>query len=91
MSKATFVVSENGRCVTLTTPEGVVRSFYLPQTSSGVAHVREGSYSGRQVCDWLLNTGNTLQATADTLLDVVRREWRRRRRNADLRRIDEYR
>lgn len=91
MKKARFVVSDRGRCLTLTTPEGLVRRFFIPTTSSGVAYIREDSYSGPQVCSWLLNTGSTLSASPDTLLDVIRREWRRRRRNPDLRRIDEWR
>ncbi len=76
MKKARFEVRDFGRCVILTQPNGRVREFHIPFTSSGYGYVREGDNMGPQVCDGLLRRGDTLRASDATLLDVIRREWR---------------
>lgn len=80
--RAKFETSHYGRCVTLTQPNGKVRSFHIiPNTSSGEGYVREGSNMGPQVCDGLVGRGNTLRATPETLLTIIRREWRKYRKS----------
>lgn len=78
MNRARFETSTCGRCVTLTAPGAEPREFWVPQTAGGLAYVREGSFSGPQVCGRLQRTGDTLRASPSTLLAVIRREWRRR-------------
>lgn len=87
MSRTT--ISETGnREVTLsyTNLDGdrIDRVFWIPMTSSGNAYIRERVRPNRandpQVCDALYGTGNTLSATPETLIEVIRREWRARRR-----------
>jgi len=81
--KAHFEVSDFGRCVTLTTPDGVIREFHIPYTRSGDGYIREGSNMSYQVCEKLEHSGAALMATDETLLSVIRREWRRRRNCAE--------
>jgi hypothetical protein len=57
------------------TGERVRREFRAPLSRCG--YVREGD---GQVCEGLYSTGRTLESTSDGLLELVRREWRRRRR-----------
>ena len=56
-----------------------VREFWVP---SGGGYVREVDTKrpgtlGAQVCERLESRGNTLSATRETLLDLIRREYRR--------------
>ena len=74
--RAKFEVRDYGRCVVLTQPNGRVREFHIPFTTSGTGYVREGSNMGPQVCDGLFHSGDTLEASDKNLLDVIRREWR---------------
>ena len=59
----------------------VSREFFCP---SAGAYVREWDARRKEwnqnVCAGLANTGWTLTATPETLLAVVRREWRQNRR-----------
>ena len=50
-------------------------------------YVRNGQ--GKQVCDNLSRMGNTLTATSDTLLEVIRSEYRSMRRK-EKREVDKY-
>ena len=75
-TRAKFDVKDFGRCVVLTQPNGRVREFHIPYTSSGTGYVREGSNMGPQVCDGLAHGGDTLMASDENLLDVIRRQWR---------------
>jgi hypothetical protein len=61
----------------------VRRRFSAPLQRVG--YVREIFYNGDdgQVCERLYHTGNTLRASADTLPQVIRREWRKRQRQQD--------
>lgn len=79
--KTKFTVGDYGRSVTLTQPNGRVREFHIPHTTSGEGYVREGSNMGYQVCDGLTHSGNTLRATPETLISVIRREWRKYRQS----------
>lgn len=56
------------------------RTFTAPWGRPGYVreHRRDGSTT--QPCDGLYSTGATLYATRDTLLAVIRREWRARAR-----------
>lgn len=81
MKRAHFESRNYGHCVVLTQPNGQVREFHIPHTSSGVGYVREGSNLGPQVCDGLVHRGNTLRATPESLARVIRREWRKYRRS----------
>lgn len=74
--RARFEVRERGHCVVLTQPNGRVRAFHIPFVTSGKGYVREGSNMGPQVCAGLIHRGSTLTASAETLLDVIRAEWR---------------
>lgn len=74
--RAKFEVRDFGRCVVLTQPNGRVREFHIPHTTSGTGYVREGSNMGQQVCDGLFRRGDTLTASDKNLLEVIRREWR---------------
>ena len=74
--RAKFEVRDFGRCVVLTQPDGLVREFHIPVTTSGTGYVREGSNMGPQVCDGLVRSGSTLEASDKNLLAVIRREWR---------------
>lgn len=78
--KAKFQTRDFGRCVVLTQPNGRTREFHIPHTASGIGYVREGSNLGPQVCEGLVHRGNTLSATPEGLLQVIRREWRKYRR-----------
>ena len=42
----------------------------------GSAYVRNAD-TGKQVCEGLSHMGPTLTATPDTLVDVIRKEWRK--------------
>lgn len=80
-TNAKFESRNFGRCVVLTQPNGKIREFHIPYTSSGEGYIREGSNMGPQVCDGLVHRGNTLSATPDTLINVIRREWRKYRKS----------
>jgi hypothetical protein len=61
----------------------ISRTFWVPDTTSGHTYVRERvdpqyarSQTDPQVCDGLYSNGSTLTATPETLLAVIRREWR---------------
>ena len=70
------------RDVTITTTDGQVRRFWIPQTTSGDAYVRECTdWDGRghdcqdrQVC---YAHGGTMRASPATLLSSIREWWRR--------------
>lgn len=81
MQRAKFKSINYGRCVILTEPDGTVREFHIPYTSSGYGYIREGSNSGHQICEGLSHSGNTLSACPETLLTLIRREWVKCKRN----------
>ena len=84
MKRARFTVNQSGTRVTLHTPNGVTRTFCIPYTlSSGEGYVREGDNMGPQVCDGLTHRGNTLRATPESLLPIIRAEWRRWKRSEE--------
>ena len=57
--------------------ERVERVFWIAQTTDETAYVREGD---SQVCDALASTGDTLRAAPNTLIDVIRKEYRAMKR-----------
>lgn len=83
MARTRFTVDHFGRRVTLHAPNGVTRVFSIPYTSSGEGYVREGDNMGPQVCEGLVHRGNTLRATPESLLPLIKSEWRKWKRSED--------
>lgn len=62
------------------TGKRISTTYFAPYTASGrPGYVRIRDAAGRypQVCEMLASSGNTLEATPDDLLSVIRREYRR--------------
>ena len=83
LMKRTQFFMQNGD-VEMRLPNGRKFLFWIPYTSSGLGYVRVTqkrfhSADDRQVCERLYGDGNTLMATPETLLTVIKREYRRRR------------
>jgi len=58
--------------------EEIIREFWCP-LNGGYIHEIDADHPGtlgRQVCDGLCHLGVTMRATRETLLDVIRREYR---------------
>lgn len=59
----------------------ITTTYFAPRSSSGKAgyvKIADGR-NYPQVCEGLASTGNTLTATPETLLSVIRREYRKMR------------
>lgn len=80
-ARAKFESQCGGRCIVLTQPNGKIREFHIPYTSSGEGYIREGSDMGPQICNGLVYRGSTLRATPETLGTVIRREWAKYRQS----------
>ena len=50
-------------------------SVYADGYANGLGYVRKSD--GRQICDKLACTGETLMSTSENLLNVIKREYRR--------------
>ncbi len=57
----------------------IVREFWVPSKGGYVREidVAHPGTLGQQVCNRLSHQGSTLSATRDSLLDLIRREYRR--------------
>lgn len=77
MTKTTITQPQPGY-VTLQYDGGVegliTRQFMVPRSGGFVREMRSGDW--KQVCAGLSRTGPTLTATPETLLALIRKEWR---------------
>ena len=77
-------IESDGHRVTLTYTDRwdgeITRTFVAPSCGGYVREIWPGRNSdAQQVCEGLYSSGDTLESSTDTLLAVIRREWRRRR------------
>lgn len=80
MTRAKFTAEDNYVTLTAENEVGEVETtrYFVSRGERG-GYVKIHDKAGRfpRVCDKLYTTGPTLWATADTLADVIRREYRR--------------